>query len=134
MHRQQEHKLVVLVLASLYLLKHRLRFLQQDQSLLKTFLRNEVDGTLVELVYHHWHLVYPIQIEFKNTTYLHPSPGLCCSISRKSLDALCHLCLPCRHQPHQCRSQRPVSISCLSCLAACWYHYFLRTLSNCLHP
>lgn len=56
-HRQQKDKLVVLVLLGLDLIKHCLRLLQKDQSLLETFLRDEVDSTLVKFVDNDWHLV-----------------------------------------------------------------------------
>lgn len=57
MHREQENKLVMLVLGSLDLVKHCLSFLEENESFLETFLRDEIDGTLVELVNHDRHLV-----------------------------------------------------------------------------
>ena len=58
MHRQQKDKLVVLVLSSLDLLQHSLGLLQKDESLLETLLRNEIDGTLVQLVNDDGYLIY----------------------------------------------------------------------------
>ena len=48
----------MLVLGRLNLLEHRLGLLKENESLLKTFLGDEVDGALVELVDHDRHLVY----------------------------------------------------------------------------
>ena len=57
MHSQQEHKRVVLVLARLNLIEHGLCLLEQDERLFKALLRDEVDGTFVQLVYYNWDLV-----------------------------------------------------------------------------
>ena len=57
MHREQENKFVMLILGSLDLVKHSLSFLEENESFLETFLRDEIDGTLVKLVNHDRHLV-----------------------------------------------------------------------------
>ena len=57
MQGQQEYELVVLIFARLDLLKHCLGFLKQDKALFETFLRNEVDGRLIELIDDDRHLV-----------------------------------------------------------------------------
>ena len=54
---KEKYKLVMLVLASLDLVQHGLRLLQQNQGLLKTFLRDEIDCALIEFIDNHRYLV-----------------------------------------------------------------------------
>lgn len=56
-HHEQESHLVVRVLGGLYLPKHRLSLLKQDQCLLKAFLGDEVDCAFIKLVDDDWDLV-----------------------------------------------------------------------------
>lgn len=55
---QQKYELIARDLVGLDLIKHRLSFLQQDQSLLVLFLRDKVDSTLIKLVDDHGNLVF----------------------------------------------------------------------------
>ena len=57
MHSEQENEFIVLVFGSLDLIQHRLGLLKQNQSFLETFLGDEIDGTLVQLVNDDRHLV-----------------------------------------------------------------------------
>ena len=57
MKGEQEDKGVLGILIGLDLLKHGLRFLQQDECLLVAFLRDEVDRAFVQLINHDGHLV-----------------------------------------------------------------------------
>ncbi len=50
MHGQQEDERVLWVLICLNLLQHGLAFLKENKSLLIAFLRDEIDGTLIELI------------------------------------------------------------------------------------
>ena len=58
MHGEEEDEFVMLVFASLYLVQHRLCLLKQYECLFKTFLGDEVDCALIELIDNNRHLVY----------------------------------------------------------------------------
>ena len=55
---EQEYELITLYLLSLYLVKHRLSFLQQNQSLFVLLLGDEVECALIQLINHDWHLIF----------------------------------------------------------------------------
>ena len=57
MHGQQEDERVLWILICLYLFQHGLSCLEENESLLIAFLRDEIDGTLVELINDNWDLV-----------------------------------------------------------------------------
>lgn len=63
---EQKNELIAWVVLSLYLFKHGLSLLKQDESLLKTFLWNEVDGTFIEFKNHNWDLIYQNSIKISN--------------------------------------------------------------------
>ena len=58
MQGQQENELVALDLVSLDLIQHGLSFLKENKGFFILLLGDKVDGRFVELVDHHWHLVF----------------------------------------------------------------------------
>lgn len=57
MHGQQEDERVLWVLICLYLFQHGLSFLQENESFLIAFLRDEIDSTLIKFIDDNWDLV-----------------------------------------------------------------------------
>ena len=57
MHGQQEDERVLWVLICLYLFQHGLSFLQENESFLIAFLRDEIDCTLIKFIDDYWDLV-----------------------------------------------------------------------------
>ena len=55
---QQEYELITFNLFCLYLIKHRLSFLEKDQSLFVLFLRDEVQSTFIEFVDYNRNLIF----------------------------------------------------------------------------